>query len=251
MWVSVALFLAMVGCLEIGYRAGKRVFATRSETARAGIAAIETTVFGLLGLIIAFSYGGAATRLEARRQLIAQEANAIGTAYLRLDLLPQAEQPALRDLFRRYLEARLRVYETLSDARTTDLALAEAGKLQAEIWKKAESASRASSREADALLVLPAINEMIDVTTLRTQALNIQTPNLIIGLLFGLALLTALLVGLEMSPRERRPWIGMLLFAIVISFSIYVVLDLDRPRFGIIRLDPADRVLIQLRDAMK
>jgi hypothetical protein len=249
-WLSGALFLGILACLEIGYHKGRRTHATDPDAAKAGIGAIEAAVFGLLGLIIAFSYGAAATRLEARRQLIAQEANAIGTAYLRLDLLPETEQPALRDLFRRYLEARLRVYERLSDPRVTALALDEAGRFQTEIWKKARSATRLG-READALLVLPALNEMIDVTTLRTQALETRTPDVIICLLFGLTLVSALLVGQEMSPRQRRPWPDMVLFAIAISFSIFVVLDLDRPRFGIIRLDAADKVLIQLRDTMK
>src|SRR6266849_4254262 len=110
-WLSASLFLGILACLEIGYRRGRRTLAAESDATSAGISAIEAAVFGLLGLIIAFSFGGAATRLEARRQQIAQEANAIGTAYLRLDLLPEIEQPTLRDLFRRYLDARLRVYE--------------------------------------------------------------------------------------------------------------------------------------------
>jgi len=71
------------------------------EGARAGAGAVEGSVFGLLGLLIAFTFSGAAFRFDARRQLAVEETNAIGTAYLRLDLLPADKQPALRDSFRR------------------------------------------------------------------------------------------------------------------------------------------------------
>ena len=85
------------------------------EGARAGLGAVDGAVFALLGLMIAFTFSGAASRLEVRRQLIVQEANAIGTAYLRLDLLPPGAQPGLREDFRQYVDARLAVYSKLPD----------------------------------------------------------------------------------------------------------------------------------------
>ena len=90
-WVvalSMGLFAAMLACLEIGYRIGRQGAAEHPELAHKGIGAVEAAVFALLGLLLAFSFSGATSRLDARRQLIVQEANAIGTSYLRLDLLP-------------------------------------------------------------------------------------------------------------------------------------------------------------------
>jgi hypothetical protein len=77
---------------------------------------VEGSVFGLLGLLVAFTFSGASSRFDTRRHLIVEETNAIGTAYLRLDVLPSTVQPALRDSFRRYLDSRLAIYRKLPDA---------------------------------------------------------------------------------------------------------------------------------------
>jgi hypothetical protein len=110
---SLGLFLGMLICLEIGYRIGSHGVEKHLDLAHEGTGTIEAAVFALLGLLLAFTFGGAMSRLEARRVLIVREANAIGPAYLRLDILPSAEQPGMRQLFRQYLEARMSAYEKL------------------------------------------------------------------------------------------------------------------------------------------
>ncbi|RPI56041.1 MAG: hypothetical protein EHM55_06090 [Acidobacteria bacterium] len=104
---SAGPFLGMLGCVQLGYRIGHRGGADKKDATDA-FQAIEAAIFALLGLLLGFAFAGAMTRLDARRQLIIHEASAIGTAYLRLDLAPVSEQPALRHLFRSYLEARVR-----------------------------------------------------------------------------------------------------------------------------------------------
>jgi len=103
--LSVGLLVGMLACLELGYRSGWRA-AQGDGAAQEGLGAIEAAVFALLGLLLGFAFAGATARLDARRMLIVKEANAIGTAYLRLDLLPPADQPELRRLFRDYLDVR-------------------------------------------------------------------------------------------------------------------------------------------------
>jgi hypothetical protein len=109
MLLAGGLFLALVACLEIGRRVGVRRAARDGEAARAGAGVVEGAVFALLGLLVAFTFSGAAARFDQRRALIVEEANAIGTAYLRLDLLPAAAREELRESFRRYVDARLAV----------------------------------------------------------------------------------------------------------------------------------------------
>jgi len=99
--LSICAFAGIVVCVEVGYRLGRR---RSEELAHVGIGAIEAAVFALLGLLLAFSFAGGNSRLDTRRQLIIEEANAIGTAYLRLDMLA-ADQPEMRRLFREYLDA--------------------------------------------------------------------------------------------------------------------------------------------------
>jgi hypothetical protein len=99
---AVALSACVLVLLAIGRRIGVRQLAEEGETASKGLSAIEGAIYGLLGLILAFSFSGALTRFDARRHLVVEEANDIGTAWLRVALLPAGAQPPMRDLFRRY-----------------------------------------------------------------------------------------------------------------------------------------------------
>ncbi|MCX7347285.1 MAG: hypothetical protein NTU78_16405 [Alphaproteobacteria bacterium] len=115
---AVPLFAGFFGllilCIEFGRKIGQHWAKRDLEKERPGAAAIEGAVFALLGLLIAFTFSGAAARFDERRDLTVQEANAIGTAYLRVDLVPGDLQGALRDAFRRYLDSRVTTYENLS-----------------------------------------------------------------------------------------------------------------------------------------
>jgi hypothetical protein len=106
--VSISLFLGMLACLEAGYRLGHYA-SERTESAHEGTGTIEAAVFALLGLLLGFTFANGISHLDQRRELIVREANAIGTAYLRLDLLPASQQPEMRRLFREYLDTRLQV----------------------------------------------------------------------------------------------------------------------------------------------
>src|SRR4051794_17315248 len=163
--VALALFASMIICGEIGHRIGVRRL-DRDPTASRGV--VEAAVFALLGLLIAFTFSAAADRFDKRRAQIVDEANAIGTAYLRLSLLPSPARDELKEQFRRYLDTRLAVYRSLPDFEASKANLDSANRMQSEIWNAAVAASEGS--QANRLLVLPAINEMIDVTTRRTVA---------------------------------------------------------------------------------
>ena len=99
------LFAGMLLFQELGRRIGARQLERDPSGARAGVGILEGAVFGLLALLLAFTFSAAATRFDGRRQLISDEVNAIGTAWLRVDLLPAEPQPAIRDGFRRYLDS--------------------------------------------------------------------------------------------------------------------------------------------------
>src|SRR5258706_13691137 len=117
--IGILTVLGMIGgtfcMLEIGRRFGARRLAQDPEGAQAGTGAVDGAVFGLMGLLIAFTFSGAASRFDARRQLVIQEANAIGTAWLRIDLVAANGQGSLREKFRRSVDTRIAVYEKLPD----------------------------------------------------------------------------------------------------------------------------------------
>ena len=103
-------FLCTLLFVWIGRRIGGQRSREETERERVGLVTVETAIYALLGLMVAFTFSGATSRFDTRRAQTVQEANAIGTAYLRLDLLPSAAQPALREKFRSYTEARMAVY---------------------------------------------------------------------------------------------------------------------------------------------
>jgi hypothetical protein len=249
---ALILFIGMLLLLEVGRRLGVRRRPKESEGERGGLSTVEGAVFALFGLMVAFTFSGAATRFNEKRMLIAEEANCIETAYLRLHLLSHQAQPALRELFRRYLESRLETYRRLPDMAAAEMEMAESKKIQEEVWTEAVAASRLpDSHPSAALLLLPALNNMIDISTTRTMALQIHPPRIIYALLLGLGLICSLLAGFRMSSGQHRSWLHILGFTVLTVIIVYVMLDVEYPRAGLIRLESADQVLVNLREVMK
>jgi hypothetical protein len=249
--LTFGLFLGMLLCLEIGRRIGIRRLKDDSVTAAEGIGAADGAVFAVLGLLIAFTFSGATARFDSRRQLIVEETNDIGTAYLRLDLLHAAAQPALRESFRRYLDARIEAYRKFPDITAVRASLAKANELQGHIWRQAVAAIRAEGAPlAATLLLLPALNAMIDITTTRTMALQMHPPTVVFVMLFGLALAASLLAGYGMIGSKIRSRFHMLGFALVMAVAVFVILDIEYPRLGLVRVDAFDQALVDLRERM-
>ena len=229
-----------------------RRLANDPDGAMVGVGTLEGAVFGLLALLVAFAFSGAAVRFETRRQLIIEETNDVGTAYLRLDLLPLPAQPPLRDRFRQYVSARLDAYRQLPDIAAATQTLARATALQAEIWTHAVGHSREPDAHPDAgKLLLPALNAMFDITTTRTAALYRHPPIIIFLLLFVVALVSALLAGHGLAASRRRNWFHMVGFAAVITVAVYVILNLEFPRLGFIQVSVFDQALSAQLESMR
>ncbi|HEV7735592.1 MAG TPA: DUF4239 domain-containing protein [Candidatus Binatia bacterium] len=243
---SLALFVGMLISLEIGWRIGRWRRARDPEGATAGIAAVDGAVFGLLGLLLAFSFSGAATRFDARRELIVQEVNAIGTAWLRLDLLSASAQTQLRDQFRAYLDSRIKTYDMFPNIAAAETEYARSVTIQQSIWTNAVAASSAEGSPAT-MLLLPALNDMFDVTTTRTAAMRMHPPPVIFAMLFALALASAMLAGYGMAGAISRSWLHVLGFVLAMAAAVYVILDVEFPRLGLIRISTFDQYLRNLR----
>jgi hypothetical protein len=249
---SLGLFVGMLLAIEFGRRLGMKNLTEDQKSDRAAAGLIDGAVFGLMGLLVAFTFSGAASRLDHRRDLVISEANAIGTAYLRLNLLPTDMQSLLRDLFRQYLDARLDVFQKLPDLAAAEARLVRANLLQSQIWPMAVEACQSSGSVPATTLLLSALNEMFDLATLRTATSRVMHPPLVIFImLFVLALLSSLLAGYSMGNSRDDSRFHVIGFAAIIAVTVYVILDIEYPRVGLIRVDAVDQVLIELRSSMQ
>jgi hypothetical protein len=241
----------MVVLLEVGRRIGQRRREQDPEGAKEGFGALEGSILGFLGLLVAFTFSGAVGRYDHRRELIVQEANAVGDVWARFDALPPATQPALRDAMRRYVEARLATYRALPDLDASMRELDRSHEIQDEIWKGAVAACAMPEGQRVTMLVLPALDQAFDATLVRTAAAFHHPPGIIWIMLFVVAFAGALIVGIEMSGAKRRPWSYMIGFALTTAVAVYTILDLEYPRIGFVRVDAADRMLEDVLDNMK
>ena len=249
---AVLLFFGMLIMLETGRRFAVKRRSKESEGERSSLGVVESSVFALFGLLMAFTFSGAATRFGEKRNLIAKEVNAVETAYLRLHLVGQEDELALQELLRRYVDSRLETYRRLPDMEAAEIQMAKSKNLQEEIWTHSVTATRLPNSHPDAgKLLLPALNNMIDIATARTLALQVHPPRIIYALLFSLGLICSLLAGYRMATGQHRSWLHIFSLTVFTVIVVYVALDIEYPRAGLIRLEAADQLLIKLRERMK
>ena len=246
--LSLGLFAGMLVLYVMGHVLRLRHLAAGSEREVSGAGIVEGAVFALLGLLLAFAFSGANSRFDDRRKLIVEEANAIGTAYLRLDVLAPAARDELRSGFRDYLDARLSAYRRLPDLEAANIEFARAEEMLQQIWSKAVIAT--SGTQHTTLLLLPALNQMFDIVIARRAAEHTHPPWEVFAMLAALCLLGAFLGGYAMGPSKRN-WIHILTFSIALSSAFYLIVDLEYPRFGLIRVDAFDQFLIDVRQSMR
>ncbi|HEY0551128.1 MAG TPA: DUF4239 domain-containing protein [Verrucomicrobiae bacterium] len=246
----LGMIVGTLGMLEVGRRVGRRRMESDPESAKASTGTIDGAIFGLLGLLIAFTFSGAASRFDERRAMIVEEANCIGTAWLRLDLLPAAAQPPLREKFRQYLDARLSAFQKIPDFAAATADFKRASTLQTEIWTQGVAACRDSGSQPVTMLLLPALNQMFDIATSRTAGTQRHPPTIIYVLLGLLLLAAALLAGVGLSLGRVRSWFHGLAFVLVMTLTVYVIVDFEFPRIGIIRIHGFEQVLVDLRQDM-
>lgn len=247
---AIVLTFTMLGFMEIGRRVGTRHLTPDIAETRKGLAAVDGVIFSLLGLLVAFTFYGAAERFDARRKMVIDEAEAIASAWSRLYLLDGNDRPGLQKLFRQYLDARLGAYRKPSEAAAAETALATSLKLQGEIWQRSLAASAKPLPIPAAPLLIPALSEMFRIAHARLATARIHPPKIIFATLIVLTLVSAIMVGHGMAGRKSRSSIHIAGYVITMVVVIYLIFQLEYPRLGFIRMEATDQVLVELRQRM-
>jgi hypothetical protein len=237
--LAVLSLASVLGTLEIGYRLGRFAPVDGSQSAL-----ISTPVLAIVGLLLAFSFSMAGERMALRRASVLQEANAIGTFWLRTDLVPEPTRSEMRRRVRRYVDLHVEHWIAGVDEARTRAAEAEGVRLHNELWALAMADATRAPEAQRQRLVIPALNDMLDAESAALSAKTNRLPDEIFAYLYLLVLAAGFVVGYR--PRtERRSALLWCTFAVVISTVLLVLLDMDRARLGNIQNDVTPYIQMQ------
>jgi hypothetical protein len=244
------LFLLMIASNRLGYYVVQRANQQGAGTAGEGLGAIEGSLLGLLALLLSFTFSMSASKSDTRRQIIVQEANDIGTAILRCDLYPDSARSKLKPMFSDYLNARISYYQAGIDETKLNQSLQQSNEYSGRIWKFVTGLSQDKENTFRSQQMVPALNAMMDIATTRDADRNAHVPESIYWLLFLLTITGSFIVGYG-SKGKSFNWIMVCGFTLMTIMTVYLILDLDRPRRGIINMDQTHQKIVELKDLLK
>jgi hypothetical protein len=254
MLLSSPLLLAAVACVgliaisEIGFRIGRRLQAGIDAPARALEGTVQTASLGLLALLLGFSFSLVASRYDTRRHVVVREANAIDTAYLRAQLLPDPQRAESQEIFRRYVAERIRAYDLGTPTAAT--AAIRSKELQDALWTRAMTAAR-DGRVSPIFTtaVVQALNEVIDSSEAAVSAFEDKIPAAIMWLLIAIAGITAAITGYCDGATGRRLLLALGVQPLLVALVIAAIADMDEPFRGTVSV--SRKPLVRAEESMQ
>lgn len=244
----VGLFALLLIAAEAGFRISRSWIRRIGDVDKSQTSTLQAAVLGLMGLLAGFSLSMAVARFDARRQLIIEEANAIGTCYLRSSLLPQPHADRVAARLRDYIDLRIRFAELLSRGAELDRLIRDTRALQSQLWQDAVAANEAAPTVATGLFV-QSLNSVIDIESVNLQAIDNHVPFAVVVLLLLSASASCLLIGYANGQGGHRNQFVTSMMTALLAFVLIIIVDLDRPRVGLIRL--GHQCLVELRDGLE
>jgi hypothetical protein len=246
-WVlALGLFVVIVGATAVGLWIGRSV-RHNADSLREPLGVLQATVLGFMGLILAFGLSLAVERYEGRRAAVVEEANAIGTTYLRAQTLPEPVRTRSLALLRQFVDVSIRISETVPGSSAERDAVAESGQIERELWALAGQALETEPTGSAVRLYVESLNTMIDSQSSRVYGLSNRVPTAVLVLVVAGTALALGLLALYLTTHGSGAK-TVLLAAVLVTLILVVTFDLDRPTRGLIQV-PATP-LIDLRQSM-
>jgi hypothetical protein len=247
--IVTVLFVAIVVFNEIGFRVGRFVQARTNSEIKSLTGSIQASILGLLALLLGFTFSMSMQRFDNRSMALIDEANAIGTATLRIQLLPEQYQADAERLFRDYVGQRVDIGQidltkTADRERYND----EIIRLQNELWALAIAATEADPRPVTTGAFVNALNQVIDSQGKRNALLQMQVPEVVLILLFLVFISSGGIMGYSAGLTGERMFAPIVLVSLLITMIVFLIIDLDRPKRGLIQVDQS--VMVELRQSL-
>ncbi|HET7265013.1 MAG TPA: hypothetical protein VFL28_10115 [bacterium] len=247
LWLTLAA--ANYVCIALG-SAVRRGFAFESGgPEERALSVAHGAIFVLTGLILGFSFSYAAGRFDVRRLLVVEEANAIGTTYLRASNLPAGTADKFRTILREYAQARLGIYSNVTDPETSLALERRSIAVRNALWAILVAAESSDTRNVQFGLLTQALNTMFDISARESAALGTHLPIAMLVLVLVVSLVAATLVGVHFERMRGLPGFLGLIVALLFATVVTTVVDLDRPQVGLVQLNlrPLQTQLQQMR----
>jgi CDP-diglyceride synthetase len=247
--IAIVLFLMLIIATAVGYLVGSRQASDTNDVNRSQFSTIQGAVLGLLALLLGFTFAMTLSRFDTRKNLVLEEANAIGTTYLRAQLLPEPYNTEVSALLHQYVDVRLEFYNAGIDEKRLRAANEQTDLLHRQLWSRVKKAAKVDSHSITTGLFIQSLNEVIDLHEKRITAMRNHVPDSVILLLFIVAILTLGLTGYGSGLTGKRHFFVTTTVAILIVAVIYLIIDLDRPRRGLIKV--SQQSMIDLRESIQ
>jgi hypothetical protein len=221
----------MLLAIWIGYKLGLKKVKTESKNSE-----VSSSLLGLLALILGFTFAMAGSRYENRKINLVDEANCIGTAILRADIYPDSLKNEFKKDFDSYLNSR-RDYYLLNEEVKINASLKQSAVASSKLWSRATFFAKDKNYFIQSTMMLPALNAMFDSALKSNMVLNSKVPQTIVYLSFIFSVIISFFIGYNSGLEKKINPKFIFGFCFLICVVIYITLDLDRPRRGLIKLD--------------
>lgn len=250
--VGLVIFIILLSALEIGFRTGLKRHDLWKDADQGGGNIVQTSLFAVLGLVLAFTYSSSVSRYDARKAAVTTEANAIGTAFLRSDLLVEPGKTELKTTLLDYARTRTVPRGSVQNDEDRKVAIARTlGKLE-KIWPATVKA--VSNEKPGPLLtsVITAINSALDAHTIRIEAVFDRLPTVIIWMLIFIAAAALSVAGFNAGIQGRISRFRVSIFSAVLTVLIIVILDFDRPNVGLVIVENThiDNLIVNMEERL-
>ncbi len=247
--IVAILFIAMVLFNELGYRVGRFVQSRTDNEVKSLTGSIQASILGLLALLLGFTFSMSMQRYDNRSMALIDEANAIGTAILRIQLLPESFRGEADELFQEYVGLRVEIGQLdltkIEERRQYNKKIAN---LQDKLWSLAILATEVDPRPVTTGVFVKSLNDVIDSQGKRNALLQMQVPEVVLLLLFIVFIASGGIMGYSAGLSGKRMIGPIVLVSLLITLIVFIIIDLDRPKRGLIQVNQS--VMVDLLNDM-
>ncbi len=255
LWANALVFLiALFAAVELGFRFGLRQRRARSSAEKSTRGDVTLgSMLALLGLMLAFTYAFTLSRADARKQSVIDEVNAIGTAFLKADLLPEPGRSDVRERLLDYAKTRVITHDMVKEQSSRDALIARTMTAQSKLWPATKSAIQGGPLGPYESSMVQAVNDVLDAHTRRLTAALDHMPEVVSVLLLLIAALSLAVAANNAGLSGHMNRWRMASFTLILSGLMLVIMDFDRPQIGFIMLDesPLSALIEDMEDTLR